>query len=242
MTYGANASGARCRQALCDTPGDPAKSAAAFTKLYNYETQPKRGLARVAGDGMQQSKESAMTEDTHIYDAASRGSFRSLIVLVGAVLFIGFAALASMAFGGSEEDGWGSGFWHHGHMGRPLDLAQIVDRADKAVRHLAIEIDATPDQQAKLQAIVKTALKDLLPMRDQLRAGRAQARELLTGPEMNRDAIEKFRAQQMALVDSASKRIAQAVTDAAQVLTPEQREAIVERFPLGGFWNHWHRG
>ena len=110
------------------------------------------------------------------------------------------------------------------------------------MRHLAIEIDATPDQQAKLQAIVKTALKDLLPMRDQLRAGRAQARELLTGPEINRDAIEKFRAQQMALVDSASKRIAQAVTDAAQVLTPEQREAIVERFPMGGFWNHWHRG
>jgi hypothetical protein len=51
MTYGANASGARCRQALGDTPGDPAKSVAAFTKLYNQETQPKPGLARVAGDG-----------------------------------------------------------------------------------------------------------------------------------------------------------------------------------------------
>ena len=68
-----------------------------------------------------------MTEDTHIYDAASRGSFRSLIVLVGAVLFIGFAALASMAFGGSEEDGWGSarGLWLALKSGRVVLLRQL---------------------------------------------------------------------------------------------------------------------
>ena len=37
------------------------------------------------------------------------------------------------------------------HMGGPLSPAAAEDRADRMVRHLAIEIDATPEQQDKLR-------------------------------------------------------------------------------------------
>ena len=90
-------------------------------------------------------------------------------------------------------------------MHGPLDPAQIEDRADRMVRHLAIEVDATTEQQEKLRAIVKGAVKDLVPMREKVSAARQRARELLTEPTIDRAAIERLRAEQMALADAVSQ-------------------------------------
>ena len=108
----------------------------------------------------------------------------------------------------------------------PFASAFIEDRADRAVRHLGIEIDATAEQQEKLRGIVNSAIKDLLPMREKVQAARQRAHDLFTQPSVNRAAIDAFRTEQMALADAASKRIAQALGDAAEVLTPEQRRKI----------------
>ena len=107
----------------------------------------------------------------------------------------------------------------------PLSPAQIEDRVDRGIRHAAIELDATPEQQEKLRAIAKGAVKDLAAhAREGAGGARARAAELLTQPKVDRAAIEAFRAEQLALADAASKRFAQAVGDAAEVLTPEQRQ------------------
>ena len=86
---------------------------------------------------------------------------------------------------------------------------QIEARADRMVRHLAVEIDATNDQTEKLRTIVKGAVKDLVPLRTQMRDAREKAKALLVQPNLSRSDIETFRAQQLALVDQASKRVAQ---------------------------------
>ena len=65
-------------------------------------------------------------------------------------------------------------------MGGAFDPAQAEDRADRAVRHLAIELDATDAQQEKLRAITKAAVKDLIPLREKVQSARLKARELLT--------------------------------------------------------------
>ena len=105
------------------------------------------------------------------------------------------------------------------------------------VRHLAIEIDATSQQQERLRVIAQAAVRDLMPMREQAQAARARAPALLTQPSVDRAAIEAFRAEQLALADAASRRIAQALADAAEVLSPEQRRKIEEHSrhvaPLG---------
>ena len=88
------------------------------------------------------------------------------------------------------------------------------------IRHLAVEIDATTEQQDKLQAIVRAAVKDLLPVRDKMLAARATGRELLTQPTVDRAALEKLRAEQIATHEAVSKQLVQAVADAAEVLTP----------------------
>jgi Spy/CpxP family protein refolding chaperone len=176
----------------------------------------------------------------------SRGRGRTAFVVVLIALAVGVTALfANYAF---SQPGFGPGFGHGGWHGRGfmmgrMDPAQIEDRADRMVRHLAIEIDATAEQQERLRAVVKSAVKDLLPMREKAQAARQRGRELLLQQNIDRTAIEAFRVEQMALADTASKRITQAFADAASILTAEQRQKIGDRLrPHPGFWGGWRRG
>jgi periplasmic protein CpxP/Spy len=150
-------------------------------------------------------------------------------------------ALAAGTFGAFVSHAFGQGFappWY-AMMHGPATPAQIDDRVNRMVRHLAIEIDATPEQQGKLQTIFAGAIKDLLPAHEQVLAARQQARDLLTQATIDRAAIEKFRAERVAAIDTASKRIAQALSDAAEVLTPEQRNRVSEMLPPVGT-SPWH--
>jgi protein CpxP len=144
------------------------------------------------------------------------------------------------------EGGFGRGFaadWQGGLFSGAIE-AVIEAHADRMIRHVSIEIDATTEQQDKLRAIVRGAVKDLLPVREKVLAARTTARELLTQQTIDRGAIEKLRADQIAIHDAASKRLVQAVADAAEVLTPEQRRKLSTMLPPrggrwgGGPWGH----
>jgi Spy/CpxP family protein refolding chaperone len=75
---------------------------------------------------------------------------------------------------------------------------------------------------------VKAAVRDLLPLHERLHSTRDQAVALLTQPTIDRAALESLRASQLAVAEQASKRLAQALADMADVLTPDQRKAIAE--------------
>ena len=175
---------------------------------------------------------------------AARGRRWPLVAIVALAAAL-TGAVATHAF---SEGGFGRGFGHGpwgggpGFMGR-FDPARAEDRADRMVRHLVIEIDASPQQQEQLRAIVKAAVRELVPMREQAETARTRVAALLTQPNVDRAAIEAFRAEQLALADAASRRIVQALADAAEVLTPEQRRRIEEHLRARrAFWRGWHRG
>jgi len=172
---------------------------------------------------------------------------RGRAAMLALVLALGVGTTAFFAGQAFSQPGFGPfghGGWHgRGFMMGQIDPAQVEDRADRMVRHLAIEVDATAEQQERLRAVVKSAVRDLLPMREKAQAARQRGRELLTQTTVDRAAIEAFRAEQVAQVDAISKRVAQAVTDAATILSVEQRRKIEERLlPRPGFWGGWHRG
>lgn len=162
-------------------------------------------------------------------------------------LFVTTVALAA-AFSGALASSavshyrYGPGYWHGRAWGGPLSPAQIEDRVDRAIRHISIELDATPEQQDKLRTIAKATVKDLVPMRDKAREARERGAALLIQPKVDRSSIEAFRTEQMALADAASKRFAQALADAAEVLTPEQRQKVHEHLQWRKrLWRGWQR-
>jgi Spy/CpxP family protein refolding chaperone len=150
------------------------------------------------------------------------------------------------AFEGGFSPGFGPGFagWQNGLFNGAIE-AMIEAHADRIIRHLAIEIDATAEQQDKLRTIVQAAVKDLVPVRDKMIEARTTARDLLTQTSIDRAALEKLRVDQIAIHDAASKRLVQAVADAAEVLAPEQRRKLSSMFPPRdgpwgrGPWGNW---
>ena len=179
-----------------------------------------------------------MTDQSHPEAPIGRRRRRWLPVAAIALAAAFTGAVASSAIG-QYGPPWGR--WHGpGFMHGPLTPAQVEDRVDRGIRHAVIELDATPEQQEKLRAIARGAVKDLLPIREKAQAARERAAELLTQPKVDRAAIEAFRAEQLGLADAASKRFAQAIADAAEVLTPEQRQKANE----WAKWRRsfWHRG
>jgi periplasmic protein CpxP/Spy len=165
-----------------------------------------------------------------------------LLALVAVALLAGITGnLLSKAFG---QASWHHIRWHGGGVfGGSLSPAQIDDRIDRMTKHMAIELDATPDQQVKVANIAKAAAADLRPLHEKALATRAQAVTLLTAPTIDRSAIERLRAEQIGLAETASKRIAQALADAADVLSPEQRRKVADWMAFRRpWWARWHHG
>src|SRR6185503_2870885 len=86
------------------------------------------------------------------------------------------------------------------------------------------------DQKQRLAPIVKDAVKDLAPLREKFHATRAQAIELFTQDRIDPVAIESLRTEKLRLADEASRRFSRALAEAAEVLTPEQRKTLAQRF------------
>ena len=126
-----------------------------------------------------------------------------------------------------------------GGMHGPMDPAEMDQHIEHMVKHFAVEVDATPEQQQKLAAIAKDAAKDLAPLRGQAMETRRQAIELLSAPNVDRAAIEKLRATKIQHADNASRRLARALADAAEVLTPEQRKTLAQRAARWHGRRHW---
>jgi Spy/CpxP family protein refolding chaperone len=104
--------------------------------------------------------------------------------------------------------------------------AEIEDRVTRMVRHLSIEIDATPEQEARLIEVATGAAGELRPVKERMKATRSELQQLLTADRIDREALEALRAARLADADRISKTLVAAVADLAEVLTPEQRETV----------------
>jgi Spy/CpxP family protein refolding chaperone len=139
------------------------------------------------------------------------------------------AGIGFKAFGRGSRHGYG-----------PIDPAQLDQHVDRMLKHLYVEIDATDAQKQQLDPIVRQAAKDLAPMRENLHAARREAIELLSQDKVDPAALEALRAKQIGLADEASRRLTRAISEAAEVLTPEQRKQLAAHFARRR--GRWGRG
>jgi len=137
-------------------------------------------------------------------------------------LFAVAALLGGIAIGGLGVRAWAQqGHWHGEHM-PPAEMIQ--HRVDAMLRI----VDATPEQKARIHDIAQTAEKAVEPVGHDMHDLRTQMITLLSAPQIDRAAIEKLRADHVAKVETVSKTVTQALADAAEVLTPEQRAKLAD--------------
>jgi protein CpxP len=109
---------------------------------------------------------------------------------------------------------------------------------DRRLKHLYVEIEATDEQQQRLDPIVKQAMSDLAPLRQNLRAARGEALRLLSQERVDASALEALRARQIQLADDASRTVTRALIDASEVLNPAQRKQLAAHFARQRRWRH----
>lgn len=128
-----------------------------------------------------------------------------------------------MALAASYEGGW------HGRDHTPWEEmtdAEIETKVTRGVRHLGIEIDATPEQESRMIEIALGVMREVRPLKERMRLTGEELKSLLTAPTIDREALEALRAARLAEAERISKTLVGAVADLADVLSPEQRATI----------------
>ncbi len=145
------------------------------------------------------------------------------------------ATIAALGAGWHERaQAFGPGGHHHGFMGRGfgagMDPEAMGKRLDAMVAFALADVDATQEQKNRISAIAKQAATDLAPLRKSHFEARRKSIALLAAPTIDRAQLEALRVQQMQLGDTVSRRLLQAIEDAAEVLTPDQRAKLAQRW------------
>lgn len=124
------------------------------------------------------------------------------------------------------------------HAGGPMmqevrfgeDRGRMAQFMEWRLERTLEEVDATPEQVARVKAIAEEARREIGPLMRGFRGTREDFAEILGAETIDRAAAETLRAERLAAMDAASARAVRAMLDAAEVLTPEQRAELAEEF------------
>lgn len=144
------------------------------------------------------------------------------VTALSALLFAG-AAAALLAQAQTPHGAGSSGPGMMMFGGSPEHMAHVIGR-------MLDGIDATDTQRSQIKQIAMSAAADVEGQRGAGRGLRDQAMQIFTASSVDPVAAESVRQQMLVQHDQASKRMLQAMLEAAKVLTPDQRAKMGSRF------------
>jgi len=110
----------------------------------------------------------------------------------------------------------------------PMMAGRSTDDHLEHVQMMLTKIGASDAQKTQIEAILKPALDDMKATHEAHFAAFKQFHEAISAPSIDRAQLETLRAAQVKLLDDASKRLVIAISDAAEVLSPDQRAALAQ--------------
>ena len=116
-----------------------------------------------------------------------------------------------------------SGGGHHGPMSAD---------PEKHLEHLnamLTKVGASDAQKKQIEGILRPAFDEMKAAHETHASAFRQFHESIMAPSIDRARLETLRADEIKSLDEASKRVVTAITDAAEVLSPEQRAAFAKQ-------------
>ncbi len=142
-----------------------------------------------------------------------------------------------------QKAGWSHNKGDHGKRFGNLTDAEIEKKITRAVKHVAIEIDATDEQREKITALVTAIAKDMKPLRSTFKTSGKEIRTILLAPTIDRAALEKIRVSRITDAEKASKELVNTLAEVAEILSLEQRKILNERImQFKSMRRRWYRG
>ncbi|MEI6204585.1 MAG: periplasmic heavy metal sensor [Enhydrobacter sp.] len=123
---------------------------------------------------------------------------------------------------------------------KTFDPAKFNQHIEKRVDRALTGTDATADQKKKVSTIIEQAFTDMKPLHDKRVENRRAMADAMQAPTIDKAKIEALRQEQMKTADAGSKRFTQALTDAGDVLSVQQRQAFFKKWSERG--EHGHHG
>jgi Spy/CpxP family protein refolding chaperone len=107
---------------------------------------------------------------------------------------------------------------------------EFRERFDKVTQRTLKKIDATEDQKARITPIADDLAMALSGFREEHRAIRARFVKAFEAEKVDAGEVARIRADMLALADRASGKFTESIVKASDVLTPEQRRKLAERW------------
>ena len=148
------------------------------------------------------------------------------------LLFLLAIGLIGFGIGRATSHPWRFGAMH----GAPADSETLIKRADYGLGKILDRVAATAEQKTKVSDIMKAAVRDAAPLQSAHTTARAKWQTALKAEKVDHALIEQLRVEHLALGETISKRLAQALAAAADELTPAQRIKLVDQ------WSERRRG
>ncbi|PZV38149.1 Spy/CpxP family protein refolding chaperone [Mesorhizobium kowhaii] len=142
----------------------------------------------------------------------------AMVALAG----VGVPGALSQDYGGMQRFGMGGG---GSVMHMQANFRDGMGLIEREFGRFLEEIDATPQQEKKLEEIRDKLLFDVSVIMFGFLDTLEDFDKL---PTFDREAAEKLRAEIVAVFDNASRKLTRALLDVRDVLTPEQRAKLAE--------------
>ena len=127
---------------------------------------------------------------------------------------------------GKWRGAWGKGDHGHQALRSPAEAAELVQHA---AAWMLGKVDATGAQREQIDGVLADFVDEVYPLAEQHRESHRDLITELSRPQVDAQALEDLRQTQLALADTVSARLLDAVVEISDVLDAEQRQALIER-------------
>jgi Spy/CpxP family protein refolding chaperone len=117
---------------------------------------------------------------------------------------------------------------HHPHGAKTPE--EFRERFDKATQRALKKMDATEDQKARIKPIADDLGMALSGFREEHKDIRSRFVKALEAEKVDPGEVERIRADTLALADRATGKMTEAIVKVSDILTPEQRRKLADRW------------